>query len=195
MMPSHTLGAVAVAVLATLAACRSQSSSAGGAARPPAPIVITDEREATLSAAMGQRIILEDPTVGEAIAAEPRLVQQAMIVAYNELGIPSTVVNPNTGLVAAVEHKAFGRLGKTNLSRYVSCGDTMTGARADQDRVVISVISRVKPVKADTSRVETRVVATASGAAGASERFPCVTTGELESRLHRAARVALGLVF
>jgi hypothetical protein len=193
MPTSNGLVASALAALVTAAGCASHSSSGAEAAQAPAPIVINDEREATLSAAVGQRVILDDPTVGEPIAAAPKLVHQAMTVAYAELGIPATVVNPNTGLVAAVERRVFGRLGSTNLSRYLSCGETMTGSRADEDRIVLSVVTRVKADGMDKSRVETRIVATASGASGASGRMPCATTGELESRLHQAARRALGV--
>jgi hypothetical protein len=191
MVPAHSFVAAAVAALVTVAACGSRSGS--GAARAPAPIVVTDERDAALSAALGERIISDDPTVGEWIAAPSGQVYQALVAVYSELGIPATVVNPSTGLVASVDRRVVGRLSGTNLSRYLSCGTTMTGPRADQDRVVLSVVSRVKPEGADKSRVETRVVATATGTSGTSDRLPCTTTGELEARVHNGVKAALGL--
>jgi hypothetical protein len=191
MVLAHSSVAAALAALVTVAACRSQGGS--GAARAPAPIVVTDERDAALSAALGERVISDDPTVGEPIAAPSAQVYQALIAVYSELGIPATVVNPSTGVVASVHRRAFGRLGGTNLSRFLSCGESMTGPRADQDRIVLSVVSRVKPNGADKSRVETRVVATATGTGGTSDRMPCTTTGELEMRIHRAAKAGLGL--
>jgi hypothetical protein len=184
--------AATLVALLMVAGCSSQSGSSQ-AAKPAAPIIITDERDATLSAALGQRVISEDPTVGEPVNAAPVLVYQALIAVYNELGIPATVVNPKTGLVASVERRVFGRLSGTNLSRYLSCGDSMTGPRADQDRVVLSVVSRVKPQGTDKSRVETRIVATATGVGGTSDRMPCSTTGELEATVHGAVKAALGV--
>jgi hypothetical protein len=192
MALSYDYVAAALAALVTVAACGSQGGS-GTAAPAPAPVVITDEREGALSGALGQRVILDDPTVGEPIAAPSGQAYQALIAVYSELGIPATVVNPNTGLVASVDRRVFGRLGGTNLSRFLSCGESMTGARADQDRIVLSVVSRVRPDGADKSRVETRVVATATGVGGTSDRMPCTTTGELEARIHRAAKAALGV--
>jgi hypothetical protein len=191
MTRSHSPFLVVLGALLNAAACGSQGG-AGTAARAPAPIVVTDERDAVLSAAMGQRIISDDPTIGEPIDAPPAQVYQALIIVYSELGMPATAVNPTTGLVATIDRRAFARLGGTNLSRFLSCGESLTGPRADHDRIVFSVISRVKSSGTESSRVETRLVATATGTSGTSDRLPCTTTGELESRVHRGVRTALG---
>jgi hypothetical protein len=182
--------AASVVSLVAVVGCGSQGGS-GAATRPPAPIVVFDERDAALSAALGERVISVDPTVGEPIDGPSAQVYQALLVVYTDLGIPATAVNPATGLVAAIERRVSGRLGGTNLSRFFSCGESMTGPRADQDRVVLSVVSRVKANGTDKSRVETRIVATATGSRGTADRMPCTTTGELESRLHREVRRAL----
>lgn len=142
---------------------------------------------------MGQRVISDDPTVGDPIAAPAGQVYQALIVVYSDIGMPATVVNPRDGLVASLNRRAFGKLGGMRLSRYLSCGESMTGPRADQDRIVLSMISRAKPNGASASRVETRVVATATDASGTGNRLPCTTTGGLEMRVHREAKAALGL--
>jgi hypothetical protein len=190
MLPFYGSAATGLAALVTVGACASQ----GGASteRAPAPIVVVDGRDAALSAALEQRVISDDPTVGESISAPSGQVYQALVVVYGDLGIPATAVNPTTGLVASIDRRVYGRLGGTNLSRFLSCGESMTGSRADQDRIVLSIISRVKPDGADRSRVETRIVATATGTGGTSDRMPCTTTGELEGRVHRAAKAALG---
>jgi hypothetical protein len=188
---------MALATLVTVAACSSrQGSSAAAAPTPePAAVVITDERDAALSAALGQRVISGDPTVGEPVDAAPDMVYRALVTVYQNLGIAPTLVNPNTRLVASLERRYFGRFGGSNLSAFISCGESMTGARANQDRVVMSVISRVKPNGTDKSRVETRIVAVATGAGGgtSSDRQPCNTTGELELRIHRATKATLGV--
>jgi len=189
-----------VTTLATLlagAACSSSRSGSGApaAAPAPAPIVITDERDAALSAALGQRVISDDPTVGEPVEAPAATVYQALVTVYSNFGLPPTVVNPNTFLVASTEQRVFGRFNGSNLSNFLWCGESMTGARANQDRVIMSVISRVKPNGADKSRIETRIVAVATGAGGgtSSDRQPCNTTGELELRIHRATKATLGV--
>ena len=187
MLPRHVAAAVTVL---TILGC---SSGGGATASTPAPIVVNDERDAVLSAAMGERVISTDQAIYESVAMAPDKVYQALIVAYSELGVPATIINPRDGLVASLNQRAVGRLGNERLSRYVSCGDSMTGPRADQDRVVLSVISWAKPDGTGNTRVESRVVGSATDSGGTSMRMPCTTTGELESRIHKAAKAALGM--
>jgi hypothetical protein len=183
----------AAAALASLFAVAGCSSSGGAKAAGPAPIVVNDERDAVLSAALGERVISNDQAIFESVAAKPEQVYQALIVAYSELSVPATVINPRDGLVASLNRRAYGRLGNERLSRYVSCGDSMTGPRADQDRITLSIISWAKPDGTGRTRIETRVVGNASDSGGTSVKMPCTTTGELESRVHKAAKAALGL--
>ena len=194
MVLSHGFVA-ALATLVTVAACSSQGGSGAPAAPAPAPVVVTDERDAALSAAMGQRVISDDPTVGEPVEAPADRVYQALVTVYQNFGLPPTVANPNTRLVASTEQRVFGRFNGASLSTFLWCGESMTGPRANQDRVVMSVISQVKANGTDKSRIETRIVATATGVGGgrSSDRQPCNTTGELEVRLHRATKATLGV--
>lgn len=176
--------------VAILAGC---SPGGGAKSSTPAPIVVNDERDAVLSAAMGERVISNDQAIYESVAAPPDRVYQALIVAYSDLGVPATIINPRDGLVAALNRRAFNRLGNERLSRYVSCGDSMTGPRADQDRIVLSVISWAKPDGSGNTRIESRIVGNATDSGGTGIRMPCTTTGELESRIHKAAKAALGM--
>jgi len=189
MNPSTRQVTAALAV-AALAGC---SSGGGATTSTPGPIVVNDERDAVLSAAMGERVISNDQAIYASVAAPPDKVHQALIVAYSDLGVPASVINPKDGLVAALNRRAFARLGNERLSRYVSCGDSMTGPRADQDRVVLSVISWAKPDGTGNTRIESRIVGNAMDSGGTGTRMPCTTTGELESRIHQAAKMALGM--
>jgi hypothetical protein len=182
-----------VAALAALLAFTSCSSSGGTTSSTPAPIVVTDDREAMLSAAVGERVIPPEQVSFESVEAPPDKVYQALIVAYSEIGIPATAINPAQGLVASLKRRAFGRLGDTRLSRLLSCGETISGSRADQDRIEMSVISWARPDGAGKSRIETRVVAHATDTGGTSTRMPCTSTGELESRIHKTTKQGLGV--
>ena len=189
MAPLRVFVAAALAALSTIACTAAGSPKTGDAA----PIIVTDEREALLSEAIGERVIADDMTVAASIAATPETVYRALIVVYSELGVPVTAINPTTGLVASTGRRATGRLGDTRLSRYLSCGETMTGPRADQDRILLSLISRAKSDGSSATRIETTLVTTATDIGGTSTRLPCTTTGELEGRVHRAVKTALGV--
>ena len=188
MKLSRHVGALLAA--AVVAGC---SSGGGAKASTPAPIIVNDERDAVLSAAIGERVISNDQAIYESVAAPPDKVYQALIVAYSDLGVPASIINPKDGLVAALNRRAFNRLGNERLSRYVSCGDSMTGPRADQDRIVLSVISWAKPDGKGNTRIESRIVGNATDSGGTGVRMPCTSTGELESRIHKAAKTALGM--
>jgi hypothetical protein len=124
----------------------------------------------------------------------PRVqVYRELIAAYAKLGIPAELVNPSTGLVAVTEKRVSAMLAGERLSRFLSCGEMMTGPRADQDRIMLSVISYAKPVGMSDSRIETRIVATAFDVSGTSSRQPCTTTGQLEARLHKMVKEGVGL--
>jgi hypothetical protein len=189
----RSYGYVAATVVACITVAGCSSGGGGTRASAPAPIVVTDGREAMLSAAFGERVSAQDQVTYESVEAPPDKVYQALIVAYSELGVPATVINPAQGLVAAIKRRAFARLGNVALSRYLSCGSSMTGPRADQDRIELSVISWARPDGVGKSRVETRFVANATDSGGTSTRMPCTSTGELESQLHKAAKQALGV--
>jgi hypothetical protein len=182
----RSYGCVIMALAAT--AC----ASAGGPGTP-APEIITDEREAALTSALGQRVITDDLTVSESLEVPRAQTHRELIAAYAKLGIPAELINPSTGLVAVTEKRVSQALAGELLSRFLSCGETMTGSRANQDRIVLSVVSYAKPVGMSGSRLETRVVATAIDVSGAGTRQPCTTTGELEGRLHRMVKAAVGL--
>lgn len=184
MIRSYGYGLIAL----TAVAC----ASGGGGTKVPSPEIITDEREASLSAALGQRVTTDDLTVSVSLTALRADAYRELIAAFDKLGIPAELVNPSTGLVAVTEKRVSNSLAGQPLSRFLSCGETMTGARANQDRIMLSVVSYAKPVGTSASRLETRIVATAIDVTGAGTRQPCTTTGELEGQLHRMVKAAVG---
>jgi hypothetical protein len=188
------VSAAGAAVL-VLSACASGAGSRAGSASAsdtPPPVVVTDSRDAVVTSAAGTRVFNDDPTISDSLGAAPDQVYKALIVVFSDLGIPATSVNPSEGLVASTNRRVARQLRGTPMSRYVSCGQVMTGPRADHDAVDLSVISRAKPGQPSGTYVETIVVATAVDPSGIGNRHPCHTTGALEARVHRAVRAALG---
>jgi hypothetical protein len=169
-------------------ACGSRQAAA---ARPPV-IVVLDEREGRLSAALGRHVTIDDQPIADSLAAAPDRAHRALVAAYSGLGIPDVIANPTSGLVAIAEHRVRGTFARERPSRFISCGTTLTGARADEDLVLLTVVSRLRPAGPSTTIVETRVVATSTDTRGTGARQACTTTGQLEVRLHGAAKAALG---
>ena len=115
---------------------------------------------------------------------------RALAAAYPTLGIEATLVDPPGGKVGNPRFEVTRTLAGDRLSLLFSCGRTMTGDRADEDRIYISLVSAAVPLDATHTVVETRAEAVArdvrSGNSGAT--LPCESLGVLERRLNEAAR-------
>jgi hypothetical protein len=181
-----------VAAVAGVTLC---GSLACAARRQPAPrppvVVVFDEREGRLSAALGRHVTVDDRPVSDSLPAPAERAHRALVAAYSDLGIPDVIANPAIGLVAIAEHRVRGTLARQRPSRFISCGTTLTGPRADEDLLVVTVVSRLRAAGPATTVVETRVVGTSMDTRGTGARQACTSTGQLEVRLHEAAKAAL----
>ncbi len=73
---------------------------------------------------------------------------------------------------------------------HLECGSNMSGVKADNDRITLSVDATVEPDGAAASALQIRVAATAKSMMGsATEAVECASTGRLEQTL----RAAIGL--
>jgi hypothetical protein len=108
--------------------------------------------------------------------------------AYAALGIPVTLRLPDAHQIGNQRFTARGHLNGHLLSTYVNCGQTLVINHADQDQIIMSIVTTVRRTGSG-SAVETLVTANAvdrtSGNAGAM--MNCTSTGALETALHRAA--------
>jgi len=178
--------AAALAALFSVAACAPRAAG-------PSPVVVVGEPlDPMLAELRGRYDTGAEGQVRDSVAAPPERVHAAVVAAFRDLDIPADIVNPATGQVANTQFRAARELAGARLGRLLQCGETLTGPRADNDRVLLSVISKVTAAGAGSSFVETRVVAGATDVGGTGGRFACRSTGELERRLHDAVRRAAG---
>ena len=113
----------------------------------------------------------------------------ALLAAYEALGIPATIADSAAGRVGNLRFMVRRRLGGTPLSRFVSCGTSLTGPRADTDRVQLRVVSTLRHVAGEWTRVTTTVAAQATDVSGTSaDPQLCASTGALERAVNQRAR-------
>lgn len=130
--------------------------------------------------------------VSTTIDAPPAQVLAALRQAHAALGIPITLDDPPRLRLGNLDFHRTGSIGKMRMSRFVSCGDGITGPRADVYRIYLSLESIVVPAAGGASELRTALVASASGmAGGAPDRIPCGTTGVLEARIAELVRAQL----
>jgi hypothetical protein len=112
-----------------------------------------------------------------------------VVGAYRDQGIPVTVVEPEARLIGTVESRIRRRLGGERLTRYLSCGSTVMGDRADRYEIYLTVLTQLETLDAGTG-VYTHVRASAVAGGGSGSPVRCQTRGRLEreifQRLQRA---------
>lgn len=116
-------------------------------------------------------------------AASPIVIYRHLVQIYETLKIP-VLLKDSTNWRMGHTGSALKGIGGQRMSSWLGCGVGMTGPFADTQRVIIAVVSQVKPVGKDSSVVRTGIFANAFDVAQGS-RTPkqCLTTGQLELRV------------
>jgi hypothetical protein len=171
-------------VLLLAAACAPASSAAGG----PPPL---GRESRILETGSGADIYLagEVRVMGSQVAGAPTRVWSELLAVYREMGIELTTVDRNVWRVGNGQFIAFRRLAGRPMTTYVSCGATLSGPVAANNRIQMSVDSELEAVGSDSTRIRSWITATAHSTEGASRNaLACSSTGALERDI--AARVA-----
>ena len=164
-----------IGVAAMLAGCASQTSYT-----PPKQVVLLEGADTHVER-------LSDGSIADTSSASPQHAFDALRKTYAALGLELNVLDPAARTVATQNQRLMRHLGQIPLTRLVDCGSSITGARAEEWFVYLSVMSRVSAAGSG-SRVATRVDAFAVDPEGSGERIACGSTGELERQIIVAVR-------
>lgn len=102
---------------------------------------------------------------------------------YDEMGIPLNEVNTEARLLGAVEARLRSDLGDRPLSRYLRCGNTLTGSIADQYEVYLTAVTQLEPLDSGEVVVSSHVRGFAVQGGRAGNRIRCATRGRLEQEI------------
>lgn len=185
MRRSVGYGFIALAVMVASAACASAPASS-------TPTVISDPQGVVTSDARGRQVTIgHDGAVADSVGTTADSAFRALVRAYGELGLGTPLLDLRARRVGNPRMTATGSLKGSPLSRFLSCGEGITGPRANNDRIMLSIVSEAKPRAGGGALLETRVTAVAVDTGGRGGQAQCTTTGELEELIHQAARTAL----
>jgi len=152
-------------------------ASAPGAQQPPQRTIISIPGHAA-------PVLLDTIGAGKDVAAPPRRAFAALMLAFESLRIPIKLKDTVFRYVGNLHYVKMRNLGGSTLSRFIECGNDMTGPRADKYRVHLAIVSRIDSVSPDRSKVRSSIVAGAEDVMGnSSAPIPCGSTGALESRI------------
>lgn len=183
-MTRATLRITPAALLVFAAACASGASTGVGTSAQTTTTVYTGAEGLPTS-------VSSDAPVASTVATalRPDSAAAALQAAYAVVGIPITLQDAATGRLGNPRFVTRSRIANEPMSRFLNCGQTLTGNRADRDQITMSIVTTVRRSPTGGSQVETLLTASAqdrtSGNVG--DMIPCTTRGALESRIHRAA--------
>jgi hypothetical protein len=169
-------------------------ASAACASAPPvsSPTVVSDPQGVITSDARGRQITIgHGGIVADSVGTTPDSAFRALVRAYGELGLATPLLDLSARRVGNPRMTAMRSLKGSPLSRFLSCGEGITGPRANNDRIMLSIVSEAKPHAGGGTVLETRVTAVAIDTGGRGGQAQCTTTGELEELIHQTARTTL----
>ena len=171
------------ALLALAAACASPNGGVAPTNQTTSQVLISGTAQPTY---VNSNAPVES-SVNTAFA--PDTAMAMLVAAYAQVGIPVALNDPATRRVGNQRFIVRRSLNREPMSRFVSCGQTMTTNHADTDEINISMVSTVHPAPGGGSTVETLLTATARDRASGNvgDMLPCTTRGVLEGRIHLAA--------
>jgi len=172
------------ALLALAAAC---------ASTPGTSVAPTNQTtsQVLISGTAQPTYVSTDAPVGSEVstAFTPDTAMVMLQAAYAQVGIPVTLIDSAGRRVGNARFLVRRSLNRQPMSRFVSCGQTLTTNHADTDEINMSIISTVRPGPSGGTMVVTLLTATARDRASGNvgDMLPCTTRGTLESLIHQAA--------
>lgn len=165
----------ALLLAGVLVACASSSDPAD--TRPP------PESRSVIPMAGRGILVFNEPGVGARTVGLPLVeIWAAMTTVYEELEIPVEYYNESLFEIGNPGYRAR-RVEGERMSKYLDCGNSLTGPRADQYDVLLSIVTRLTPVSSDSTVIETTLDANARPRATSGSSVHCISKGELEMRV------------
>ena len=140
-MTRATLRITPAALLVLAAACASGASTGVGTSAQTTTTIYTGSEGSPLTSVSTDAPVAS--TISTALRPDSAAVQ--LQAAYAVVGIPITLQDAATGRLGNPRFVTRSRIANEPMSRFLNCGQTLTGNRADRDQITISIVSTVRP--------------------------------------------------
>ena len=174
-------GWLGIIVLVGLAGCASASSSDTTSEPGGPPPTVRQE----VNNDAGYEFVVNRKTrvVSSTVSLDPDRTWRALMAAYRDLGIPLGSIDTEARNLGNPALTAQGHLAGAPLSVFLNCGTLLGGPIANTHRIQMSIASSLHPVGTDSTRIETRIAASAIDPSSSANPATCTTTGTLEKRI------------
>jgi hypothetical protein len=126
------------------------------------------------------------------IDGSQQAVYQALLRAFDTLGLEIEGGDRGQGLVQSARMVRMSEFAGVRMSELIHCGATLTGDRANSWRIEFYMSALVEPLGDHRSQITTRLQATARAMDGSSRNpISCTTRGVLEAKLAEATAAEL----
>lgn len=180
-------------MLATLATGCAPTNSAETAASPVQGATRSAE---TLKGEFGEsynRRTDDGTVVAKALAPAPA-IWEALLATMAARKVTLTVIDRPAGRMGDTGLVIMRRWNGQAMSYYMNCGSTMTGQRADEDRLRAVLLAQISRLRADTIGIAVHFSAIATPMTGAAAtQAQCVSNGRGESEFLDETIRRLGL--
>jgi hypothetical protein len=171
------------------------AACASSANRPPTEqvsVTPTTVRVETNSAAGTIRMNLmnEDRADSRVIKADIDRAWGQLPAVYAELELPVSVYVDKSRQIATRAARFRGKVGKTRLAQFVSCGSDISGEdKANIYEITLDVATTLAPSESGQTNVMTMVTASGRPMATSGDAVRCTSNGTLERRIATALTV------
>lgn len=160
-----------------------------GCATSPGSDVVTPRERVTRRDAL--RLTNEGLVTIDTLPAPPSSTYRALVRSYQALEIPVTAVMDAEHRLET-ENVEMNRIDGERMSRFLDCGQGVSGPRADSHVIAIRLLSSVTSTADGGSRLEMEFDGTAWPRLHAGSPIHCSSTRALETRLREEVRRRTG---
>jgi hypothetical protein len=182
-MPTPIHRGLILSAALVIAACAPASDPETAAS----PIVAGTRRIEGATGEQGSTIEQRAPdgTVVQKLVAPPTAVWDALVAALSARKVTPTIFDRAVGRAGDTSLVLLYRWNGQPLSRYLSCGATMTGPKADQERVRAVLLAQLTKLRADTVAIAVHFSGGSYPVASGNSGVPsqCTSTGRAEREL------------
>lgn len=183
-MPTVTRRFASLAAAVALAAACGPTNQAETAA---SPVMGMSRSSETLKGETGLSYDrrADDGTVVAKLVAPAPAVWDALVAAMAARNVNPTILNRAIGRVGDTSLVLMRRWNGHQLSRYLGCGNTLTGARADEERVRAVFLAQLSRMAGDTLALAVHLSGGATPVNSGNSGMPssCTSTGQAEKEL------------
>ncbi|MEO5816730.1 MAG: hypothetical protein ABIT20_15765 [Gemmatimonadaceae bacterium] len=136
----------------------------------------------------------DDGTVVGKVVAPAPAVWEALLAAMAARKVTPTLIDRPAGRIGDTAMVIMRRWNGQAMSYYMNCGTSMTGQRADDDRLRAVLLTQISRLRADTIGIAVHFSATATSISGSTATpAQCMSNGRGESEFLDEVIRRLGL--